>query len=189
MGPKELMASCNAARWAWYAKAVGGHELPPAPQGLALADVADERDIIRSGDGSGAMALEVAHSIENYFGWPAFHGVCLDQEGKPLGFHVWNVLPGCAILDASPDSFGEPAGILVVKPGDPAWERYRKEWTRTYNPSRADRFPELAGSAWDGRPDIGAMPIRRMPIPPPMAEMDDPEPDLDLDAPAPWMCP
>lgn len=151
------MRSCDAARRSWYASALRGAGEMSAIGSVALDELRAERDEVRADEGGGAQALLVAHRIENYFGWPAFEGVYLSPGGAPVALHAWNVLPDMSVLDACADRFGEGHGVRAVAPGSPGWGRFRREWAAHYNPSMADRHPELAGCLWTGRDDMATM--------------------------------
>ena len=150
--PALEMASCDGARAAWFRP--GGGAAPTAPD---LDWIRMERHLIREEEGGGGQSAFLADAIERELGWPSFTGVYLAPSGEPIRVHAWNVLPDGRILDATADQFGEGRDLAVVAPGDPAWARYRAEWTPAYNPSLAARHPELAGCEWGGRPDMAAL--------------------------------
>lgn len=145
------MASCDVARWAWF----GG---VPAAAGVPdrgfLDWVSQERAAIRQEEGGGVQSEFLAEAVARHGDWPVFRGVFLSPDGDPVAPHCWNLLPGGAILDGAADAYGGGAEPRVVTPDDPAWRRYRAEWTPAYNPSLAAGFPELGGCLWRGRHDI-----------------------------------
>lgn len=147
------MASCNGARIVWFSSAVLASPGAVSPDAAVLAEVASIRDATREDEG-GDHSHFVSCYLENYFGWPSFQGVYLSPHGAPVALHSWNVLPQLAILDACADRFGEGNDVTIIRPEAAEWGRYRREWTSHYNPSLADRHPELAGCVWTGKDDI-----------------------------------
>lgn len=159
-GAQAELASCDGARLLWFVAALAGHDAPDAPDLAMMREIRSEREATRQCEGGGACAVAVAYALENYFGWPAFEGVHLAEDGEPIAPHAWNLLPGDGILDAAADRFGE-ADIRVLRSGDRDWRRYRREWTEDYNPSLAGRHPELAGCLWTGEGDFARILRRR----------------------------
>ena len=143
-------ASCNRARLAWFPAHAGSL----APCADAIAAAAEIREGARDDDMPRGEAIQVAHLIECYLGWPSFEGVVLDADGEPAALHAWNLLPTGAVMDAAADLHGDGDGPLVAETGSGAWCRYRREWTADYNPELAHRFPELSGCYWDGILDL-----------------------------------
>ena len=146
------MRSCDAARAAWFAEAGPG----PAPTMAELREAVAIREMARDEDPLRGEAVQAAHLIQCYLGWPMFEGVVLRADGTPGRLHAWNLVPGGGVLDAAADLHGA-RGPIMAMPGSAAMGRYRREWTADYNPDLARRFPELAGCLWDGRTDMQAL--------------------------------
>ena len=154
------LSAGDAARGARYATAVAGLRLPE-PDTDMLVEVRDLRDALREEAYGAQQVGEIAAHVEMYWGWPAVRGVYTDGADEAIALHSWNLLPDGAVLDVSADRFGESRDVVVIAPGDPAWSRYRQEWTQDFNPATPGVSPEVAACPWTGTPDMTTILERR----------------------------
>lgn len=73
-------------------------------------------------DGGGGCSI-VAECIAKEYGHHEDGGCYVTVDGRHIA-HLWNVLPGGLILDATADQFQEGDNVRVTSGNDPRYMRY-----------------------------------------------------------------
>ena len=126
----------------------------PDPAVLEAAKVL--RDEIRAEEFGGGMCSIVGEALEAEHGWRRCGVAYVSADGEVIcEAHVVNVLADGTIVDATADQFGEGDEVRVVRPGDPAYGRYRPEFYDDYHPGISASAAAWAGD-WAGEMDAEA---------------------------------
>jgi hypothetical protein len=93
-----------------------------------IESIVELREEIRDDEGGGGRCHHVADALESLYGWPRMSGTYTSPLGEVIcSAHVWNVLPGGWMLDATVDQFGETGEVLILGSGKADIRRYRLE--------------------------------------------------------------